>query len=70
MTKNEQNDDEYFDVKDLKRYMSLSVEEKLNYLEEINNFLVEVMPMKSKKAWEELKKAGGEERKVRNEINE
>ena len=58
MIKNEKNDDEYFDVEDLKRYMSLSVEKKLNYLEEINSFLAEVMPMNSKKAWEELKKSG------------
>lgn len=57
MTGNEQ-DDEYFDIEDLKRYMSLSVEEKLNYLEEINSFLAKVMHMKSKKAWEELKKIG------------
>ena len=57
MTGNKQ-DDVYFDIEDLKRYMSLSVEEKLNYLEEINSFLAEVMPIKSKKAWEELKKIG------------
>ena len=32
--------DGYFDVNDLKRYMSLSVEEKLVYLEEINSFFL------------------------------
>ena len=58
MDKNEENIDEYFDIKDLKRYMSLSVEKKLNYLEEINRFLMEAMPAESKKAWEELKRQG------------
>lgn len=50
--------DEYFDVEDLRKYMSLSVEEKLIYLQEINSFLTEAMPSESKKAWEELKKSG------------
>ena len=58
MDKHEENVDEYFDIEDLKRYMSLSVEEKLNYLEEINRFLIEAMPAESKKAWEELKRQG------------
>ena len=58
MDKNEENIDEYFDIEDLKRYMSLSVEKKLNYLEEINRFLMEAMPAESKKAWEELKRQG------------
>lgn len=49
--------DDYFDVEDLKRYMSLSVEEKLVYLPEINSFLIEAMPAESKNAWEELKKS-------------
>ena len=50
--------DDYFDVEDLKKYMSLSVEEKLIYLQEMSNFFREVMPSESKKAWEELKKNG------------
>ena len=58
MGKSEDRVDDYFDVEDLKRYMSLSAEEKLVYLEEINSFLMEAMPDKSKKAWEELKKNG------------
>ncbi len=58
MDSDEENVDEYFDVEDLKRYMSLSVEEKLVYLEEINSLLMEAMPTESKKAWEELKKMG------------
>ena len=47
-----------YNIEDLKRYMSLSVEKKLNYLEEINRFLMEAMPAESKKAWEELKRQG------------
>ena len=58
MDKGEDRVDDYFDVEDLKRYMSLSVEEKLVYLQEINSFLMEAMPDESKKAWEELKKNG------------
>jgi hypothetical protein len=58
MKAREHPDDDYFDVEDLKRYMSLSVEEKLVYLQEMNNFLREVMPHESKKAWEELKRNG------------
>ena len=52
------DDTEYFDVEDLIRYMSLSAEEKLTYLEEANKFFMEAMPDESKKAWEELKKIG------------
>ena len=50
--------DDYINIEDLKAYMSLSVEEKLVYLQEINSFLAEVMPDESKKTWEELKKSG------------
>jgi hypothetical protein len=50
--------DDYFDVEDLKKYMSLSVEKKLIYLQEMSNFFREIMPPENKKAWEELKKNG------------
>jgi len=49
---------ENFDIEDIKRYMGLSVEKKLNYLEEINDFFREAMPQESKNAWEILKQAG------------
>ena len=58
MSKSEDKVDDYFDVEDLKRYIALSVEEKLVYLQEFNDFLLEAMPDGSKKAWEELKKNG------------
>lgn len=58
MKAGEYTSDEYFDVEDLRRYMSLSVEEKLIYLQEINSFFIDAMPSESKKAWEELKKSG------------
>jgi hypothetical protein len=54
----EKASEEDFNLDDLKRYMSLSAEEKLNYLEAMNIFLMESMPDESKKAWEELKKRG------------
>ena len=58
MKNNEQTNDEEYSIEGLKRYMALSAEEKFNYLEEINNFLKESMPEKSKKVWEELKRNG------------
>ena len=48
-----QDDEEYFNIDDLKRYMSLSAEEKLRYLQEINAFFHEFMPSESKRVWEE-----------------
>ena len=53
-----QSDDDYFNIEDLKAYMSLSVEEKLIYLQEINSFLAKVMPDDNKKVWEKLKQKG------------
>jgi len=58
MKKNEPTDDEYFDIEDLKKYISLSVEEKLIYLQEVSRFFAEAVPNESKKAWEILKKNG------------
>lgn len=58
MKNDEDNNDEYFNVEDLKRYMALTAEQKLIYLEEMNKFFHEAMPPESKKAWEELKKNG------------
>ena len=55
---NEHTDDEYFDIKDLKKYMSLPVEKKLIYLQEANRFFLETVPSESKKAWEILKRNG------------
>jgi hypothetical protein len=50
--------EEDFDIEDIKRYMGLSVEKKLKYLEEMNNFFMEAMPQESKNAWERLKQTG------------
>lgn len=47
-----------FDEDQLKRYMSLSPEEKLRGLEEMNAFLNAFTPPKAKKMREELKKRG------------
>jgi len=51
MALNEDIRDENPDIEDLKRYMGLTVEEKLSYLQEINSFLMETMSSASKKAW-------------------
>ena len=40
----------------LERYMRLSAEEKLVYLQEMTEFLAQAMPPSSKKAWQALKK--------------
>ena len=58
MVLNEDKSEESLDVEDLKKYMALSVEDKLTNLQEINSFLMETMSSASKKAWEELKKSG------------
>ena len=42
---------------DLKKYLELSAEEKLNYLEKVNAFLNAFMPAKSKRIWKRLKKS-------------
>jgi len=58
MEESKDKSEEDFDMEDIKRYMSLSVEKKLNYLEEMNNFFMEAMPQESKDAWERLKQSG------------
>ena len=50
--------DDYFNIEDLKAHMSLSVEDKLVYLQELNSFLSEVVPNESKKAREKLNQEG------------
>lgn len=54
--KQKKNDD--LDVEQIKLFMSLSVREKLRYLEELNQFLQRTMPKASKKNWEKLKQQG------------
>ncbi len=47
-----------FDLELMKYFMSLSLEEKLNYLEQLNQFLDRTMPQSSKDIWEKLKTEG------------
>ena len=47
-----------YDIEDLKRYMAIPAERKLQFLEEANAFFSRVMPRKNKVAWEKLKRAG------------
>ena len=55
--KTEKKNNEY-DVSDFKRYMALPAKEKLEFLEEMNEFLSKAMPAKSKKIWQELQELG------------
>lgn len=50
--------DEEIDIERLKYFMTLSAEDKLKYLNELNFFLQRVMPEKNKEIWETLKKQG------------
>jgi len=58
MKESEDTIEEYIDVEDLKKYIALSVEKKLIYLQEVNSFFMEAMTPQSKKAWEKLKRNG------------
>ena len=43
---------------ELKRYMALSAKEKLDFLEEMNQFFSKVIPDENKKIWSQLQKEG------------
>lgn len=53
--KNKRSD---YEVKDLIKFMRLSPEKKLRFLEKLNRFLQKATPLKNKKIWEKLKEAG------------
>jgi hypothetical protein len=42
----------------IKRCLTLTPEQRLKEMENLNNFLFDAMPQESKQAWERLKKAG------------
>ena len=42
----------------LRRYMALSPKKKLEYLEQMNQFLSAAMPAENKKIWQQLKTEG------------
>jgi len=46
------------EMSQLKENMALSVKEKLDRLESLNEFVNAFVPKKNKKIWEELKKRG------------
>ena len=59
MRKNiEKPNHEEYGIDDLKRYMDLPAKEKLEYLEQMNEFFSKAMPATSKKIWQELQKQG------------
>ena len=47
-----------FDEDRMKLYMSLSAEQKLNHLEELNTFLEAITPKRAKRMWKLLKEKG------------
>lgn len=47
-----------FDIEDVKYFMSLSLKQKLQYLEELNSFFDKHTPAKNKKIWQKLKEQG------------
>ena len=49
---------EFINDEDLKRYIALSVEKKMEYLEEMNRFLNEAMPLENKKIAKKLREEG------------
>ncbi len=49
---------EYINDEDLKRYINLSPEKKLEYLDEMNQFLNEAMPTENKKIAKKLREEG------------
>lgn len=50
--------DEEFDIEDLRYYKTLSPKEKLDYLEEMNQFLQKITPAKAVKINEKLEEEG------------
>ncbi|MBI3591795.1 MAG: hypothetical protein HY094_10510 [Candidatus Melainabacteria bacterium] len=50
--------DEYINDEDLKRYIDLSPEKKLEYLNEMNQFLNAAMPPENKKIAQKLREEG------------
>ncbi len=54
----QQMDESEFDVEQMKTYMSLSVEEKLKHLEQLNQFTQALMPESNQRIWEQLKREG------------
>ena len=50
--------DEYINDEDLKRYIDLSPEKKLEYLEKMNQFLSAAVPLKNKKISKKLREEG------------
>ncbi len=53
-----QNKKYEYSSEDLKNYMALPLKKKLALLEEMNNFFDRLMPAKSKKIWQQMKKKG------------
>ena len=51
-------EEEDFDVENLRYFSKLSAEKKLEFLEQLQEFLNQAMPKENKKLWERLKEEG------------
>ena len=58
MKKTKNKKDEMFNLADIKAYMAMPAEDKLDWLEETAGFLRKITPAASKKIWEKLKTKG------------
>lgn len=52
------SENQEFDLEDIKYFMSLSLKQKLKYLEELNSFFQKHTPRENRKTWEILKQQG------------
>ncbi len=51
-------EENYYSIEELKSYMNVSVSKKLDFLEEMNQFLDSIKPEMSKKLEEKLRREG------------
>ena len=58
MKRDDKSQSEDFDIEDLKSYMKLTPEQKLDYLEKLVRFLDEITPRAAKENWQKLKALG------------
>lgn len=51
-------EDDEFNMEQMKYFISLSLKDKLNHLEQLNQFCNKLMPESSKQNWEKLQNEG------------
>jgi len=58
MKSEKNNTNEWFDMNDLLVSLSMTPKQRMDRLEQLNEFLDKAMPKKSKEIWKKLKKMG------------